>query len=275
MARPILDRELAALARLVKVEGERIVVFNPLPWKRDGLVRVPGVGPHPAVRAADGGPRLPAWRESGDLCFVAHGLPPCGYRTYRFAPEAAASAAVRVDENSNTLESPTFKAVIDPGQGSIRSLIDQRTRRELVGARSGFGRLLYERFDAAQVADYVKAYVKIGSDWAVTELGKPGLPSAAEVPYQAGAPGNCELRFERSPETVTAVWHSSASRTVPFAVTTRLTLYASLPCADLEIGVRDKPADPWPEAAWYPFPFPSRSPPIPPWSAWRHRGSGA
>ncbi|MCR4413093.1 MAG: hypothetical protein NUV77_11795, partial [Thermoguttaceae bacterium] len=36
----VLDAALRALAQAVGVEGPRIVVFNPLPWKRDGLVSV-------------------------------------------------------------------------------------------------------------------------------------------------------------------------------------------------------------------------------------------
>ena len=47
--------QLQTLARSVRVDGDRVVVFNPLPWPRDGLVSVPWQGPlPPALQAVDG-----------------------------------------------------------------------------------------------------------------------------------------------------------------------------------------------------------------------------
>ena len=61
----IVQRELAArldlLAKSVKVDGPRIVVYNGLPWKRSGLVEVPG--------------------QPGQFLF-AKDVPAGGYRTY-------------------------------------------------------------------------------------------------------------------------------------------------------------------------------------------------
>ena len=47
------------------------------------------------------------------------------------------------------MENPFFKAALDPGRGSIRSLVDKKSGRELVDttAPHGFGQYLYERFD--------------------------------------------------------------------------------------------------------------------------------
>ncbi len=257
LAQPVLDQELSLLARSVKVPGERVVVFNPLPWKRDGLVRLRGVAPRAGVKPVGGRETAPAWTQDGALCFVARGLPPSGYRTYQFVPASARPSAVRADEAARSLESPSFKAVLDSARGAIVSLVDNRSGRELVdsAAAHGFGQLLYERFDADTVAAYVKAYVKIGADWAVTELGKPSLPPSSEVPYRAASPTEGTLSFERSPGAVAAVMRFPPSTALPFAVTTRLTLYADLACADLEITVHDKPADSWPEAGWICLPF--------------------
>ena len=68
----------------------------------------------------------------------------------------------------------------------IPSLVDKRSGRELVDttAHEQFGQYLYERFSSDQVADYVKAYVKINADWAVNELGKPNLPQEDQRPNQ-------------------------------------------------------------------------------------------
>jgi len=257
LAQPVLDQELSLLAHSVNVAGERVVVFNPLPWKRDGLVTLRGVGPHSGVKAVGGKEITPAWTQDDALCFVARGLPPSGYRTYQFVTAPARPSAVRADEAARALESPSFKAVLDPARGAIVSLVDKRSGRELVDstAAHGFGQLLYERFDADTVAAYVKGYVKIDAVWARTELGKPSLPPSSEVPYRAVSPTQGALSFEQSPGAVAAVMRFPPNSVLPFAVTTRLTLYADLACADLEITVHDKPADSWPEAGWICLPF--------------------
>jgi alpha-mannosidase len=254
---PVLEHELRTLAQAVDGPRERIVVFNPLPWKRDGLVTLPAAPAAASVKPIGNRNVLPAWRAGEALCFIARDVPPSGYRTYQLVPDQPRKGAVRVDESQRTIESPFFKAVLDPARGAIRSLVDTRTGRELVDASAsyGFGQLLHERFDAQNVASYVKDYVKIGADWAVTELGKPGLPPAAEAPYRALTANGSILSFECSPGSVSAILRSSARQGLPYPVTTRLTLYAEMPFADLEVTVHDKPADPWPEAGWICFPF--------------------
>ena len=257
LAEPVLQEEMATLARAVKVAGERIVVFNPLPWKRDGLVIMPGIDRSGSLKPIDGGPTLPTWVQDRALHFVARALPPSGYRTYRFVAADAGGRKLQVDSGQRGMTGPFYRVAFDPARGTISSLVDALTGLELVAASgtNGFGQYLYERFDANTVADYVKAYVKIGADWAVTELGKPGLPSAAKVPYRAATPSGAALEFEQSPASVTAVMRFLPSEAIPHAVTTRLTIYADLPCVDLAITLHDKPADPWPEAGWISLPF--------------------
>ena len=41
---PELAKNLQALAQGVKAEGWRVVVYNPLPWKRNGVVRLEAAG---------------------------------------------------------------------------------------------------------------------------------------------------------------------------------------------------------------------------------------
>jgi len=85
---PILEEDMRALAQSVGSKGRRIVVFNPLPWPRDGVVRVQAGGISIAsLRPADGGPAVPVVVEGDELCFVARDIPALGYRT--FVPAAA------------------------------------------------------------------------------------------------------------------------------------------------------------------------------------------
>ena len=105
-----------------------------------------------------------------------------GYRTYVPAKAELAPSPLRADADSATLESPSFKAVVDPQSGTVRSLTDKRSGREVVDAASphGFGVFLYERFDNNQIWDYIHAYLK-SPHWTI-DFEKPGLPPAERLP---------------------------------------------------------------------------------------------
>jgi hypothetical protein len=162
-----------------------------------------------------------------------------------------------------TLENRFLRIALDPQRGTIESVVDQRTGRELVDAAAGvgFGQLLYERFSANEVQRFVKAYVKIDASWATNELGKPNLPPASEVPYRAAAP----THFQLLPATTSsgaqvAVMEAPAGNGVPFAVTAQVRLDPNEPWFELEVTLHDKPADSWPEAGWICLPFKIASP---------------
>jgi len=255
---PAQEELLQNLAGAVKVTGRRIVVHNPSPWKRTGLVtlKIKGDG-IAAVRPVGGDEVLPVEMTGDSLRFVAVDVPAMGYRSYVPADLQLEPAGFEVDSEANSLEGPFFKAVLDTTRGAIASLVEKGTGRELVDASSayGFGRYLYERFDAEDVQAFVKAYVKIDADWALNELGKPSMPPAQQVPYHAVFAGPFTIRFEQSPLSVTAVMEKPRAADIPYPVTTRITLYRDLPFVDLEVVLHDKPADPWPEAGWICLPL--------------------
>ena len=89
--------------------------------------------------------------------FVAQDIPPMGYRTFVFSNEQTEPPELAADEKTGVIESPFFKATLDPKRGRIASLVDKRTGRELVdaGAPQGFGQYLYERFGYQQIADWL------------------------------------------------------------------------------------------------------------------------
>ena len=260
---PAQQQKLQALAQAVNITGKRIVVYNPLPWKRNGLVTLEIKGDTvSAVRSVDNGEILPVQMKGRLLRFVALDIPAMGYRSYIPADVRPELTELTVDSKTGTLESPFFKAVIDTTRGAIGSLIEKGTGRELVDASAphGFGQYLYERFDANNTQAFVKAYVKITANWALDELGKPAMPPAKQVPYHAALAKHFKARFEQSPFDITAVMEASPSTDIPHPVTMRVTLYRDLPCADLEIILHDKPADPWPEAGWICLPLKVRQP---------------
>lgn len=254
---PELAKNLQALAQNVNTKGWRVVVYNPLPWKRSGIISPDVTGFAPAaLKPSDSREVIPVDVMSGHLSFFARDIPPMGYRTY-VAADASALEPVRSrdeDLRAATFQSPFFSAKLDPARGVILSLVDKRSGRELAGNTDGLGlgQYLYERFDKDRVLLWCTNYVRPPRLWA--DFYKPGQPPSDEYPYQALSPKNFSLRFEGTAASVDAIMEAAATTNLP-AVTTRLILYRDQPCADLEITLHDKPFDPWPEAGWLCLPL--------------------
>ena len=258
------------IADNVDVKGRRIVVYNPLPWKRDGMVSLNVCyWPHfDAIKPVDGGPTIPVVRQGRPhsaatrgfgkiIQFVAKDIPPMGYRTYIIAdtpPKAAVS--LKTDKDSGTIESPYFKARLDPVRGRIVSLIDKRSNRELVdnSAPQGFGQYLYERFGKKEVVEeYLNNYTL--PQYHNTHRILTGKFNMPDAPYSCAVPANMNLYFESSAISASAVMTGTIIGSgMPQSVSIRLTLYADMPVADLEIAYQKQP-DGWPEAGWICLPF--------------------
>lgn len=253
LIRPALDSELRALAEAIAIDGKRVVVFNPLPWVRDGEVTVPReVGGIAALQPVEGGPPLPVEALAEGGRFIARAVPALGYRCYLPVNDAPSSAGLAADERAGLLENALVKVRLDPTRGTIRSFIDKRTGRELVDAAAphGLGQYLYERYDADEVARFLRAYGKKDIGWFFAEFGKPKLPAAAVAPHRAVSPRNFTLHCELSAIAATARMTAPAGGDLPHAVTTRVTLLRDQPWVEVAVTVHDKAADPWPEAGW-------------------------
>ncbi len=251
---PVLQENLESLARAVDHAGPRIVVYNPLPWKRDGLVGLAAqAGSIAAVRAVDGGENLPVETVDGQLRFIARDVPPMGYRTY-VPVETHNFASLPAD--GDTIDSAQFRVTFDPARGVVRSLVEKASGRELIDNTGavGFGQYLYERFDMNQMNEYCRAYLRRPEYVESPVFNKIGHPPAGKFPYHASSPGGFRLRFERSALSVAGVMESLAQGGMP-AVTTRVVLYRDQPYLDLEITLHDKAADSWSEAGWLCLPL--------------------
>jgi hypothetical protein len=255
---------LMTLCDNVNVAGPRIVVYNPLPWKRDGEVtlNVFHLPVGASLKPADGGPAIPFAAEGPAIedpyrviRFVAKGIPAMGYRTYLVSKESMGPDGLAADEPSGVIESPFYRATLDPKHGRIASLIDKRSGRELVDAEApqGFGQYFYERFGFKDLSDWLDKslypqYQAHRSIFVAYDLPKDSA-------YTSALPENMTLSVKKTAIDVTAVMvgeiHGSGS---PQKLFIRLTLPATLPVADLEVGW-DKQPDSWPEAAWICLPF--------------------
>jgi alpha-mannosidase len=271
-SREWLKAGLDQLARSVAVAGRRVVVFNPLPWTRDGEVvldtgDLDSVRGWRAVERRAGGTVEPVTIRDGQSTFVARAVPGLGYRTYVPAePERDRDPRrhrAQADPVAGTLENEHFRVVLDPVRGVLRSVVERRSGREWVDAASahGFGAFLYERFSRLEVDEFVATYVKIRADWATNELGKPLMPTVDQAPYRAESPGGFQTRCEITPTGVEAIMTTRGvsagdhGTSIPCPVTLRVRIPNDLPWLELEMTLHDKPADPWPEAGWLCLPF--------------------
>lgn len=254
-----LNRQLKELAAEVKWEGNRIFVYNSLPWQRDGLVTLQvasewNVGG--AVKDIETGQVIPVVNEKNVIQFVAKGLPASGYRNYVLINEPhSTSSEVKVDELSNTIENAFYKIQLDPARGAIASVIEKRTGRELVNKASeyGFGQYLYERFSKKDAENYTASYVKAFRDeWANAELGRPNL---TDEPHITEKGGPAKIIFTKSAVGVSATMLFAPTQRVPHDYSISVNLYAGASYAELVWNINGKPVESWPEAGWISLPF--------------------
>jgi hypothetical protein len=263
VAEPYADA-IASLADNVSIKEPRIVVYNPLPWMRDGEVVMDTriLPAFKSLKPADGGPAVtispeyPALENAAPLSrFFVKDIPPMGYRTFVASQEISKAAELNIDEKAGIIESPFFRATFDPRRGRIASLIDKRSGKELVDqfAPQGFGQYLYERFGYKDLADWLAKslypqYIGHRVCFVAYDMPKDSL-------YRSSLPENMTLTLQKSPIDVSAVMTGTIPGPgQPQKISIRLTLPAGAPVADLEVSWQKQP-DGWPEAGWICLPF--------------------
>ena len=261
-----VPKQVSDLAYGVRVEGPRIVVFNPLPWKRSDTVQ---------VEMPAGSPR--AWKDAvteervavdvwesvdrGPETFEVQptDVPPMGYRTYLPIQPAKKELPKAQGKPWDTIENEFFRIRLDRVRGVIRSLVDKRWGKELVDQKSeyGFGQYLYERFDRDFHTKFINSYCKSQPGW-VDEFGRANLPPASEVPYRAASPKSFQFVDVEDgtngvPSRISV--YADASPLVPADTQLEIILYRGQACVDIRFNVAVMQADPWPQASWLCLPF--------------------
>jgi hypothetical protein len=244
--KPLLANNMAILAKNVNHQGKRFVVYNPLPYSRSEWVQV----------------------GNQHKFIYARNVPPSGYKTYT---EKDLVGNNSTGLSSNKIENKYFIIKLDPARGSISSLIDKRTGREWVDAQAkrGLGQYMNERFTYEQTVKYVTDYQQgrglhaFGSkgEWLHPNMYKPGMISEKQVPYRAALSKNGSLKITKDANQETAVIDMPADTANHFpASSLRITLQNDKPFIDMELTIKDKAKDNWPEADWFCFPFKINSP---------------
>jgi len=263
---PAIAERMQSLARAVKADGKRIVVFNPLPWQRDDMVVLSGGQDFPkgtiTLRDVAAKRDIPAECDGKTVRFQAVELPPLGCRAYSLArtpaPRVPGSNEVKADTASGILENRFLRVKLDASRGVITSIIDKSSGRELVGthAKYGFGQYLYERFSDDNIKSYLAKYGTL-DPWVIC---KSHLPPASQVPYAAASPNGFALTAKTDAFSATIVMRAAAGAGTPHAVSLQVTLYRGQPVVDLEWTIKDKNADSWPEAGWLCLPINAADP---------------
>ena len=254
---PALSREMKGLAAAVNIPGERIVVYNPLPWERSDLVTVQTNEPlKKAMKNLATGEIVPVTRNRNIVQFGANHIPPMGYVTFIPVDDIGhpEKTSLICDAENSTIENEFFRIVFDTKNWAIQSLIDKKSGREAVNPAGEFkfGQYIYERFSKQNTDKYAKDYIKGGWDWAPAELGRINL---TDEPYKRTSGTNAHVEFLKDSVSVSAVMHFNPDASLKHEYSLTFILQKNKPSLELIWSINGKPADSWPEGGWISFPF--------------------
>jgi alpha-mannosidase len=253
-----LKSRLDLLAKSVKTDGARFVVWNALPWPRSGLVEVNGQP------------------------FFAKDVPANGYKTFPL------SEVVPL-EKSDTLDASFYRVRFDLERGGIASLVEKKSGRELADQSSPYalGQFLHERFSKVEVDRFFKAYSRMPGGWALEDLGKPGMPESgaqavldnvrATAPgqpnpgamgkpgiptsdYVATSPKGWQFATQRNSSADVVTLTADDTRGLAKAFQIKFTFSRHEPFVEVDWSVTDKTPDKMPEGGWLCFPFAAKQP---------------
>ncbi|QNI33689.1 hypothetical protein H7849_07120 [Alloacidobacterium dinghuense] len=144
----LLRSSMASVADSISAGVGSVVVFNPLNWKRDGIVEMDlDKGLEIVDRSTDQSIAYSAVHQGNDfrrIEFVATDVPPVGYKVYDLRrSDKSLPATEKI--GAATLESPYYRVELDPSSGAVRSVYDKQLQKELVDQNSPyrFGQYLY------------------------------------------------------------------------------------------------------------------------------------
>ncbi|MCU7552614.1 hypothetical protein OCK74_26075 [Chitinophagaceae bacterium LB-8] len=257
---------VAALADNVKADGKHIIVYNPLPWSRSGEIqfdtRLIFGNDFVSLQSVDGGEPVAVSHEYDAIedsqpfsRFYVSDIPAMGYRTFVASKTPAKAPAFSFSKEQGIIESPFFKAQLDPQKGRIVSLIDKRSGRELVDANApqGFGQYFYERFSYAQLDNWLTR--SLYPQYKAHKFAFVAYDMPKEESYQSFLPQDMELNIVQSAIDIKAILTGNLKTgNESQQVSMSLTLSGFEPIADVELSWQKQP-DSWPEAGWMCLPF--------------------
>ena len=258
---PLMKHQLKQLASSVNAAGKKIVVYNPLPWSRNGRVSFfAGVYQKKfkiyGVKDAVTGKVTPVYEDYNLISFDADSVPSLGYKTYLPILEPInIETSLHIDEKNSLLENKYFRLHIDKQKGILISVFDKQNNKELVDQNSneGFGEYLLEQPGQKKIDAYNKAYVKPGAEnWAYDEMIRPSVPNQESMVYK----GTCEkIIYLNMVNAIRATVFGKLNDKDAQRYLITYTLYEDQPYVEIVWGVDGKKPNSLPEAGWLSFPF--------------------
>jgi hypothetical protein len=151
----ILRRHLATIAGSINDPAGTLIVFNPLSWKRSGIVEYDLMKGHSLLDLTSkqevSYEVLATGRDYKHVRFLAQDVPPVGYKCYAVTP-AKAEPPAPTHASAEVLENRYYRITLAPESGAVKSIFDKELNQELVRTSSPY------RFD-----QYL--YVTGGDGW--------------------------------------------------------------------------------------------------------------
>jgi hypothetical protein len=212
------------MASHVKANAGDILVYNPLPWMRSGVVDFNGEK------------------------IVAGNIPANGYKVIK----NTASTFTASDVNTGILSTKYYTATFDTKKGGIISLIEKASGKELVDQQSNYvlGQFLHERFSYEQTENYHNRNYVMNNPLAGL---KPNLPK--DISYLATTLTDWKLQMEHSPVADKVTLTKVNANPVAQSVSIVFTFPKTFSYVDVEWKIENKIPNTVPEGGWLCFPF--------------------
>jgi len=161
-----LNNSLNTIASKINLqrEGIAVVVFNPLSWERDDVVKLETQGTRDKGQGARGkrqgakfkilnsflrdsqGRDIPYQITDGEITFIAKGVPALGYKSY-YLGEDRSQKSEDGSKMSDTLENKFYRIKVGLASGCILSIYDKINKREVIspGKKANLFQLLFEK----------------------------------------------------------------------------------------------------------------------------------
>ena len=266
---PNIESELKKLASKVNADGKRVVVYNSLPWTRNGIVALyyNGTPSSISLKDAETGEIIPAYIKNNTLEFLASKVPSMGYKTYLFVTQKPmVKTAGTIDKKQNIIETPYFKITISSAKASVISVIDKKTNKELVDQKSkfGLGQYCWEQFSNEDAVTFTHTYTRYNewkktwddmkyADWINYDFSKFPVPDSAKHKFVLNQ--NATIDYTEDNNKITAILRCSVSSSMPHQTYLKVIAYATQPYFDIVWGIVNKPEDNMPEAGWMSLPL--------------------
>ena len=258
---PIMRNHLYSMAKQLPIEGKKLVVYNPDPWKRSDRVSF-FLGVYAkkftiyGLKDLQTGKVIPAYNDANLLTFDAEDVPATGYKAYQVLTEPVhQQGSTTVDAKNYVLENNYFRVQVNKETGALQSVFDKQQNKECVDTRSpyGFAQFVHEYYGTKDIDRYNKAYVKKGAEgWAYQEMGRPYTVHADRIVTK----GKVE-KIICEPMCNGAHIHvfGTTEDETPQRYIMTYSLYDKQNYLDITFGMNSKSPDARPEGGWLAFPF--------------------